>query len=208
MTTPVITAIAIIFLVYGIIAILLDKLVKSNRRFCYFVIHSVLLIICFLLSWHFWSALVYACDRDSPYKKIIASGNVDIQVIIDSNAGNTLQFGKGCIVLLKKPKDIFLIMWPSDSTTGEQLGNNQKRFRATFELDKMDKMIGEPIHSLSKAEFIGIRLDTIPQKSKVVGGLVVYMFNGSVPIKIPIPSQMMQKDEITIPITGKYFKGN
>ncbi len=213
LTTPSISAVVIVFMGYIVLTISLDSWIKAKTRswfeskICsYCIIYFGLLIICVLIALPFWDTLVYWCDRNNPYKQPLATGTAETQIIIDSNEGDIVRLLKGHIILVKG-QDIFLKMWPSDAVEGKQLGNNNRRFRTTFKLDKIDKAIGKPIYSLAKAELVVIRLDSIPPSSKIIGGFVIFTFNSSVRIKIPIPSQTMEGDAIVIREIQKCFKG-
>ena len=151
MTTPVITAIAVVFLVYGVIAILLDKLVKiyHSKRFFYYAIHSVLLIVCILIASHFWSALVYACDKDNPCKKTLVIGTATIEVVIDSNSEDFEEWGDSWITLLKKGQVVLTMITPTTTESYAQ------------KIEIMKSAIGQPYISMQMMNLSANQLVTL-----------------------------------------------
>jgi hypothetical protein len=187
MTTPVITAIAVVFLVYGVIAILLDALIpqKAIRWVMYFS----LLAVCILITHAFWSKLVYACDKDNPYKKLLITGTATIEVVIDSNSEDFEIWGGSEIALVRKNQNILVMFTPTTTESyAQKIGNNEICYRATINLNANDKSVGKPISDLTNAEYVKIHFQNMPQNSKVTRGVVTFIFN-NLPIRIPIPAQ-------------------
>ena len=145
----------------------------------------------------------------NPYKQLLATGTADVQWTAQSNSNSIASLLLGYITL-EKGRKVFLKMDSVGLTESERIGNDQKSYKTLFELDNMDNSIGKPIHNLSQADFTRIYLEhlnnMIPHKSKITGGLVIFTLNSSVRIEIPIPSQIIDRNEIVIPEIGKYFK--
>jgi hypothetical protein len=213
LTTPTVTAIAIVFLGYMALVILLEVWIKSkichwikSENHCYCIIYFGLLIICILTTLPFWNTLVYMCDRNNPYRQPLQIGKADIEVIVEPNGvinSGINRFGMGYISLFKE-RDAILAM---EGWAGcEQTRNGQATYWVKPELDIKDKSINKPIYYLAEAQYAAIHFEKLPPKSKVISGEVIFTFNSSVRIEILIPPQTMEGDSIIIPEIQKYFK--
>jgi len=213
LTTPTITAIAIVLLVYIVLVILLEVWIKSkicrwikSEKRCYCIIYFSILIICILIASFFWNKLVYICDRDNPYKQPLRIGTATIVIGIEPNSVFLNEFPIGYIRFMKG-QEVFLGMEISPAKVETQIVDNQAFCKAIFELDQTCKAIGNPISHLTKTEIAKISLNTIPVKSKITDGYAIFHFNSSVSTdKIPIPPQTMENDVIIIQGIQEYFK--
>ena len=215
LTTPTISAIAIILLGYIVLIILLEVWIKSkicrwikSEKYCYCIIYSGLLIVCILIALPFWNMLVYVCDRDNPYKQPLRTGTATIVVGMEPNSVFLTRFPSGYIQFMKR-QEVLLGMEVSPANVNTQIVNNQSFCKATFELDQTCKFVGNPICHLIKTEFAKISLNIIPAKSKITDGYAIFTFNSSVHITIPIPPQTTKDNAIIIQDVQKYLrKGN
>ncbi len=212
LTTPTITAIAIVFLEYIAAVILLEVWIKSkiyrwfkSEIFCYCIIYFGILIICILTALPFWNTLVYACDRDNPYKQPLQTGTATVVIGMKPNSNSLKQFPSGHLQFIKDQK-VLLDMDASVDKIYEQIVDNQRFYKATFELDQTCKAIGNPICNLTKTEFVKISLDTIPAKSNIADGYAIFTFNSSASFTILIPPQTMEDDVIIIQDVQKNLK--
>lgn len=222
LTTPTITAIAIVLLVYIVLVILLEVRIKlkicrwfKSEKQCYYIIYFSLLIICILLAFLFWNKLVYICDHDNPYKKPLLTGGVHIEVIAEPNGAITKgieRFGDAAITLVKeievneevKETNIILEIW--GFAASEQIENGQVKFWTMPELPTNNKSINKPIYCLAEAKYAIIWFEKLPSESKIIQGKVMFTFNNSVYIKIPIPTQTMKEGVIVVRDVKKFFK--
>jgi hypothetical protein len=218
LTTPTITSIAIVLLVYLALVILLEVWIKSkickwmSDSWCYCTIYGGFLIICILVALFFWNDLVYVCDRNNPYKQPLRTGTADVDIIINSKNIITPRrvrtWGDWGPLAIGKDGDMGLFMELSlPSIRYEEINPNQFRFMGTLILNTRDKYINKPIADISKADFVLIRFDNTLSESNVIGGDIVFSFNGgSVQVTIPIPSQPIENKSIIIEYIEKYFK--
>jgi hypothetical protein len=228
LNTPTIKAFSVVLLASIILAILLDVWIKSkiSNWFktdfrCYCAIYLGLLIICVLIALPFRDLLVFMCDRNNPYKQPLTTCSADVQIIVDSNApfesyGHTgyilfvngkmdvVYTGKEHIITIKGHKELVFEM-VSSFTYAERTNVNRIRFGAKLENVLLGPSIGKPVYKLSQSKYALLHFDNIPNKSKIISGLIICIFNGSLRIEIPVPLQIMGDDKIIIPEIRKYF---
>jgi hypothetical protein len=178
-------------------------------------------IITVLIITPFWNKLISLFPITNPYKQPLQTATADIQVIIDSNDAFEPWGKLGNIMLIKGDTDIkkidggrsikvtnqenFFEMWAMSPIYARQFGSNQICYIARMENTLFDERIGKPICELAKAEYAVIRFDNMPKKSKIIRGLVVFTFNSTLRIEIPIPSQVTIDKDVVILETQKYF---
>ena len=190
----------------------LDKLV-------FFRNYLISAIITFIIVFPLWNSLVSIFDRDNPYKKPLRTGAAYIEVIIDSNdvnigVNNSLNsWSEKGEILLGKCKEgkrilgMYILTVPPIQI--KRIDNNQLRYCGIMGLPPTDESIGKPIYCLAMADCVVVRIDKMPQNSKVVGGAITFTFNSSMSIKIPTPPQTMQGDALGVAdIQGYLRKGN
>jgi len=202
LTTPIITAGAIVLGIYIGLVILSDIWIKLKSY--RYIVRFSLLVVCILVALPFWNILVDICDRDNLYKQPLQTGIAIIEITTEENGPYKSEWGEGYVKFIKEQKVLLMMPAQSDMIFRE-LGNNRRWYRATFELDILGKFIGKPIRYFNKTESAWINLSIILKKSKITGGTIKCTFNNSVCFQIPIPPQTMKDDIIIIPDVGKYF---
>ncbi len=204
---------AIIFVAAEALLSLTDFMFSSRK--CRYVAYAIVLIIYVLIILFCWKWLVYFCDRNNPYKQSLQTGTATIEIVINSinkpEKDLCLGYNSGTFTLLKK-QDVLLSMtspnssyYPSDS--------NKTTFKAAgFILNDAKNVIGKPIYNLTKAESAEIYMcgfSELPENSKVISGEVNLIFNYNAPIKIKIPSNIMDGNKIIIEDIQKHLtRGN
>jgi hypothetical protein len=216
LTTPLITAIAIVLLGYIALVILLEVWIKSKIShwmsdiWCYCAIYSGLLIICILIALPFWNILVYVCDRDNPYKQPVrtATATVGILVSVEDNSNMQSAYSdRACATLfLLKNKTILIAMNSSNCGCFPPIGSkNEFIYKATnFHCEaESDKTV----YSITGADTISMDFIGLPPESNIIGGDITLTFNASLTVKIPIPKQISNKyGWVKIPDIQKYLK--
>jgi hypothetical protein len=139
------------------------------------------------------------------YDQPLLIGTATVVIEMEPNSSSVLSLPSGYIQFVKG-EEALLVMEASPVNIGTRIVNNQRFYRAIFELDQTCKAIGNPISSLAKTEYIQINLNPIPAKSKIADGNAIFVFNGSVPTNIKIPRQTMDGNDIIIKDVQKYFK--
>lgn len=219
LTSPVFTSIAIILIVSILIIISFGSYIKSkvnylfkSEKSCNNTVDFSILIFCFLLISPFWNKLVYFCDGDNPCKQLLRTGTADVNVIINKENIKTLrrpsEWGDWGPLMVGKDGNFILFMELSlSSIRTKEVDPNQICFYGTLILDTRDKAINKPISDLSKADCVLLRFNNTLKESNVVGGNIIFNFNGgSVQYKVPIPSQQIKNETIIVEDIKNYFK--
>lgn len=209
--TPTIGVIFIAISVYLAIVIFVpwNKSFRNNWKLCckYFIPAVITLLIVVLA----WDKLISIFPTTSPYKQPLRTGEANIEVTVEPNglmSGGLRSFGGlGRVLLVKDGNNIILEM--NGPAAREQIESDQVNFWVRPRLYLKANSINKPIYQITEAETAIIWFEKLPPKSKVVKGEVVFTFNSSIRVEIPIPSQTMKDDVIIIQDIQKYFeKGN
>jgi hypothetical protein len=216
--SPMIAAIGI-FTSMGLFLGMLVPEKSAHKGILYFAI----VIICVLSAMFFGDKLIDVLPSNDPYRQPLTTGIADIQIIVDSsnafeptgkmghlifaNGKMDVVRGQGHIisVTVNKQEGYIFEMVTMSPTYAERINGNQIRFGAKLENILLSPLIGKPICKLSQAKYALLHFDNIPNNSKIISGLIICVFNGSLRIEIPVPSQAMGGDEIVIPEIQKYF---
>jgi hypothetical protein len=214
-STPTINAALLILVVIATLIIIIDHITKSKTYRC--IAYIAVLIVCIPSVIIWWNNLVYILDRDNPYKQPLLTGNATIEVIIssDDKSIGTNYFNSWCYsgrVSLGTEQELLLEMWVA-TVPGihiERIENNRLRYSGELALHPNNKTTGKPIKYLTKAESAVILINEhLPPDSNVISGKAILTLNSSVRIEIPIPSQIMDGNNIIIQEIQKYLtKGN
>ncbi|MGB8225778.1 MAG: hypothetical protein WCE45_02760, partial [Sedimentisphaerales bacterium] len=180
LTTPTITAVAIVFLGYMALVILLEVWIKSkichwikSGNLCYFIIYFGLLIVCILIALPFWNKLVYMCDRDNPYKQLLRTGTATIEMrfqIINDNNNAKFSFRNGsCATLLLYTNHLLLSMTASSCNYLPNIYNECYYWYEATAFNLSEK-IGEPISDIMEANLLRILIPDFPANSNIIDG--------------------------------------
>jgi len=208
--TPVIGAIFIAISIYLTLVIFVpwNKIPWNKLKVCRD--YLIPAIICLLIVWPLWDRVITIFPSNDPYKQLLLIGTANISVTVEPNGeiGKGLKrFGLATISLVKgeiKEKNIMLQM--SGWAGCDQTENGQAGCGVKAELSATDNSVNRPIYRLAEADYAVIWFEKLPPQSEVVDGNVIFTFNSSVHIEIPIPPQIMEENAIIIPEVQKYFK--
>lgn len=148
-------------------------------------------------------------QNDVSITSTLLTGPITIEVVIASNftgysdSSDFVGQPPRAYFSLMKEQEVLVEMITKDISK-ESIGNNEVRYKANFNLDTKDVSVGS---DLAEANFAQIQFEGMPGNSKIICGLVTCIFNNSIPILIPVSSQIMKEDDIIIPQIQRYFLG-
>lgn len=210
-------SIGVIFFALGIYFALINfipwgKIPWGKRKFYrdYFIPAALTLLIVMPL----WNKLIYFCDHDNPYKQPLLTGKALIEMVVDSNDTDigTKHPNSWCLrgrISLIKEQESFLTMdiRQLPGVQIKRIENNQLHYSGEFELSPENETTNKPINYLNKTDKAILYIpDNIPEDAYVISGKIIITLNSSVHIEIPMPSQKINDNAITIPNIQKYFK--
>lgn len=205
--TPTIGAIFIAITIYLALVIFMPWNKIPWKRLKTYNNYFIPAIITLVFVCPMWNKLIAIFPTTDPYQQLLQTGKANIEVTVEPNdviSGGLQSFaGLGSILLIK---DDNIILEMNGAAAKKQIENGQVIFWVRPELYLKDKSINKPIYQLTEAQAAIIRFEKLPPKSKVLKGDVVFTFNSSVHITIPIPPQTMENDAIIIQDIQKYFK--
>lgn len=149
--------------------------------------------------------LISLLQARDPYEQLIRTATATIDVTIESedpvnanymDQGGYIAFGKG---------NEALIAMSGTQCLAKQKGNGQVIYRGIFAMDATHPANGKPLSFLRESEYVQISFAPMPQKSKVLGGKAICIFNSQERLEIEIAPQQMIDEKILVRSLKKIF---
>jgi hypothetical protein len=136
---------------------------------------------------------------------LTATATVDIIIASDKAEGKTSHIAPGNYVAFGKGSEALLVM-SSTECTSEQTGERTLRYYSTVSLEATSRALNQPLSMLKEAEYVQICLEPMPSGSHVLSGKALCVFNGDIPMEIPIKPQRMTGELIIIRDIDRAFE--
>jgi len=134
----------------------------------------------------------------NPVAQPIRTASVTIEVIQESSDPlNTHFMDSGGYVAFGRGTDSVMVL-SGEQSDARQTGKGEVVWRAVFNMDATDPVVGKTVRSLRGAEFLQIGFGQLPEKSHIIRGSAVVTINSAVRLELPIPEQHMDGDKIFV----------
>lgn len=142
--------------------------------------------------------VVTLLQKNDPYSQPIRTATATVEVVVASSEDiKTTYMDRGGYIVFAKGRDALIVM-ASTQCTAIQNGKGEIVYRGIFNMDAAHPANGKPLAFLKESEYVQIGFGPLAQKSKILRGRVICIFNSQERVEIEVPPQEMMEDKILV----------